>query len=71
VTVTDPEGRERPELGGRLVALDGSLTLDWPLAANDPPGAWTVAACDVFTRRMSRTTLHVAPTSPTADGEAS
>jgi hypothetical protein len=71
VTVTDADGRERPELGGSLVALDGSLTVDWPLAANDPPGAWTVAACDAFTRRMSRATLHVPTTSQSPDGEAS
>jgi len=42
ITVTDPEGNERIEYGGRLVTTDGQLARTLPLPINAMPGEWTV-----------------------------
>jgi len=57
VTVTDPGGLERPDLGGPYATRGGLLDIARPLAANDPTGTWTLSVTDPLTRRVVRRTF--------------
>jgi hypothetical protein len=60
-----PDGRER-ECYRRYPRLPGpSLSLEIPLALNDPPGTWTLRAADVATGAAAEARVAVRPTGRT------
>ncbi|NQT88949.1 hypothetical protein HQ560_19430 [bacterium] len=71
VKALDARGRERKDVGGDLVALNGALSFYVPLAVNEPAGSWTVTACDTITHRLSRATLPVPSAPSLSHGPAS
>jgi hypothetical protein len=60
VTLTGPEGQQRPWYATNVVAPGGQATVTVPLAYNDPPGNWTVTARDVATGTTGRYQVNVA-----------
>lgn len=46
ITVIDPNGKSRPEYGGRHLTVDGTLKRTIPIAANDPAGLWSLTAAE-------------------------
>ncbi|MFW6162151.1 MAG: glutamine amidotransferase [Planctomycetota bacterium] len=69
--VTDPDGAERPDLGGERVTRRGVLEDELPLAVNERPGPWTLAVTDALTRRIVRRTFEVVAAAPREEGDGS
>ncbi|MBM4039996.1 MAG: hypothetical protein FJ290_15945 [Planctomycetes bacterium] len=59
VSVTDPSGEERRELGGERVTAGGVLDVSEPLAGNERCGTWQLCVTDPLTRRVVRRTFEV------------
>ncbi|NLF16280.1 MAG: hypothetical protein GX595_03355, partial [Lentisphaerae bacterium] len=59
LAVADPDGRPRPDYTRNLLAPAGRLTTVLPLAANDPPGTWTLHARDVLTGQTASARVEV------------
>ena len=64
VFVTDPDGGERPDLGGDRVTASGVLEVAQPIAVNEQPGTWTLCVTDILTRRTVRRTFDVLAPEP-------
>ena len=64
ITLTDPSGRPRPELGGQRVATAGTLELAVPIAVNEEPGPWAIAATEPLTGLAARAAFAIAATEP-------
>ncbi len=60
VSVTDPSGEERPELGGERATTGGVLDVSEPLAGNERCGTWQLSVTDPLTRRVVRRAFEVA-----------
>ncbi len=54
LTVSGPDGAERPHYAQNLVTVQGSAETEVPFAYNDLPGLWTIAARDVVTGAQGR-----------------
>jgi len=67
VSITDPTGVERPELGGERLSTDGVIEVSEPLAANERLGQWAIAVTDPLTRRVVRRSFEVTGRSGTVD----
>lgn len=59
ITVTDSEGRERPEYGGIRILGGGQLTMKLHPASNDPAGRWQIAASEEISRHTAKVGLYV------------
>ena len=60
LTVTDAQGRRRPELRQTVWITGAPVRLTIPLALNDPVGEWTVKAAVVGTDRNAQARVRVA-----------
>ena len=65
--ILDPDGAERPDLGGNMLTHDGVLEVDQPIAVNEQPGTWTLCVTDTPTRRIVRRTFDLLPPPDEAD----
>ena len=61
VEVTGPDGIARPRYSGTVVLRQGTAIWHLPLAANDPPGPWTLRAIDMMSGAVATVLLPVAP----------
>jgi hypothetical protein len=57
ITVTDGEGRNRPEYGGARVLDGGQLTVKSRLADNDPAGKWQVTVSEKISAKTVKASL--------------
>jgi hypothetical protein len=60
ITVLDPTGSNRPDLGGEYVAMNGSLDFAAPLAVNEPSGTWRLCVTEPLTGLCAHATWQVA-----------
>ncbi|GEM_PF-3867042 len=59
ITVTDPQGNDHFEYGGRLVTKAGKLTRTLPLPINEQQGTWTVTVTEGTSQSQAQTTFQI------------
>lgn len=59
VEVADPSGKVIPHYSENLTAPDGVAAKRLPVAANDPPGGWTVRAKDILSGQERTAAIEV------------
>jgi hypothetical protein len=59
VEVADPSGKVMPHYSGNLAAPGGVAAKLLPLAANDPPGRWTVRVRDILSGQEQAAAIEV------------
>ena len=59
LVLVEPDGQERPDLGGTRATTNGVLEVAQPLGVNEPVGRWTLTVTDLLTRRAVRRTFEV------------
>ena len=59
ITVTDPQGNDHFEYGGRLVTDEGKLTRSLPLPINELKGTWTITVTEATSQSKTQTTFKI------------
>lgn len=57
VEVVEPDGTLNKEFSRSITAKDGTFSLAFPAAVNDPKGAWKVRVTDLVTRKVVEATV--------------
>jgi len=69
VEFRDPAGRIVSHYSQNVLAPDGRITLQIPLALNESPGTWSAQVCDVLTGTTTDRPFQViAPKAQPVDG---